>query len=136
MYRYLFIKTQVKIGYYMNTSTSYKQSLARIQFNVGQFWSNWWKAICHGNAPLKKCVCPIPIKIYTWWKVDSKEDQKVEDPLFGTWQPWKMSRQKKANDHLCNKFLSIFNPSNIYLVRVNVSSNMFKHPFKLKNLMV
>jgi hypothetical protein len=39
MYRYLFIKTQVKNGYYMNTSTSYRQSLARIQFNVGQFWS-------------------------------------------------------------------------------------------------
>jgi hypothetical protein len=33
-------------------------------------------------------------------------------------------------------FLVFFNPSNnIYLVRVNVSSDMFKHPFKLRNLM-
>lgn len=39
MYMYFFIKTQVKNGYYMNTSISYRQSLARIQFNVGQFWS-------------------------------------------------------------------------------------------------
>jgi hypothetical protein len=69
--------------------------------------------------------------------VDLEEDQKVEAPLLGAQQPWKMSRQKRSQMTIyVTNFLLYFNPSdNIYLVRVNVSSNILKHPFKLRNLM-